>query len=69
MLGIAAMLARFAYDSSVSHRDRAVFSSIATILTGALAAQSIAETVQNANVAHREIQMLFEQNSEKKRAA
>lgn len=63
MFGIAAMLSKYAHDSSTDLKQRAVFSSITTILNGALAAQAINDLVQNALVARDEIAQLSQQTA------
>ena len=71
MLYIASMLAKYAHDSSTNLKEAAVFSSISTILNGAITATSIVDTLKTAQVARNEIRLLIESktSTEHKQAA
>lgn len=60
-LGIGAMLSAWAHDASTNVSHRAIFSSITSVLHGAMAAQSIGAAYKSALVAQKEIGLALEQ--------
>jgi len=61
-LGIGALLAKYAHDASTDLNQRAVFSTITTLLHGAITVQSVNETIRNAHLAQSEIQQAVRAN-------
>ena len=69
MLHLASILAKYAHDSARTLQEAAVFSTISTIVNGAITVNGIYATLESARIAQDEIQRTMGHTQKNKRAA
>ena len=66
MLYLASILSKYAHDSATTLKEAAVFSSISTIVNGAITVNGIVDTLKTAEIAHSEIKALIDSKTSSK---